>query len=262
LRKDYVEASHSLSEDAFVAESWDRLWEERGLVRRTALRRTDEWAFLERHVLNGPARLDVLDCGCGTGDWTLLLREEGHRAMGIDIAARTVQRLSATHGSAFQVADFRRTGLTSESFDVVINWGGLEHFEEGPAPGIKEAWRLLRPGGAFVASTPFHNPRVRLLDWWRGGNLQAGGPDVRFYQYRFTRAELESHFHSEGFARVVSRIISGTQGMQRALHGELGWLGRRLPAFAHALVVLAGGRMFRPWLGHMVLCMGVKPGRT
>ena len=264
MRKDYIEASSALAEDAFVAESWDRVWDERGLAaaRGTALRRTEEYAFLRAHVLSVPAGLDVLDCGCGTGDWTLLLREEGHRVVGIDIAARTIQKLSEAHGGAFQVADFRRTGLEAESFDLVINWGGLEHFEEGPAAGIKEAWRLLRPGGVFVATTPFHNLRVRMLDRWRGEDARTAGPEVRFYQYRFTRAELESHFRGQGFAPIVSRIMSGTQGMTRALDHELGWLGRRLPEFARALVVLAGGRIFRRWVGHMVLCMGVKPPRT
>lgn len=242
---------------------WDRVWAEQGAqtARRGALRRGEEYRFLRDRVLAGRhAGLDVLDCGCGSGDWTLLLREDGHRTIGIDIAPRAVQRLRDVHGDLFRLADFRRTGLPPGSFDVVFNWGGLEHFEEGPAAGIAEAWRLLGPGGVFVATTPFHNLRLHLLDAWQGkrGDPGSHGSEQRFYQYRFTRAELESRFRSAGFESVVSRVIGGAQGMTRALTHELRWLDARLPAPAHALMVGVGGRLFRPWLGHMVICMGLK----
>jgi SAM-dependent methyltransferase len=259
MRKDYVAASAAPTEEAFVAEMWDRVWQQRAAAgRRRGLPRTDEYRFLRHHVLVQGQRLDVLDGGCGMGDWTLLLREEGHRAVGVDIAARTIEQLRERHGDAFQLADFRRTGLASESFDLVINWGGLEHFEEGPEAGITEALRLLRPGGALVATTPFHNARLRILERWRGGP-PAAGPDVRFYQYRFTRRELESSFRSCGFESIVTRPIGGAQGMTRALDHELGWLGRRLPGPGRALLVSGGGSVLRPWLGHMVICLGRKP---
>jgi SAM-dependent methyltransferase len=259
MRKDYVTASREGTEEAFVAEMWDRVWTEQGAAagRRRALRRSEEYRFLLDQVLPGPA-LDVLDCGSGAGDWTLLFREEGHRAIGIDIAARTVEKLREIHGESFRLADFRRTGLPAESFDLVVNWGGLEHFEEGPGAGIAEALRLLRPGGAFVATTPFHNARVRLLDRWRG-QTPAAGPDVRFYQYRFTRDELQSRFREGGFESIVSRAIGGAQGMSRALQHELAPIGLRLPAPARAVIVGGGGALLRPWVGHMVICLGRKP---
>jgi SAM-dependent methyltransferase len=263
VRKDYVQASARLSETSFVAEMWDGVWSDQAAtaVRRAALRRGEEYRFLRDHVLGGhPEGLDILDCGCGTGDWTLLLREDGHRATGIDIASGAVARLREAHGDWFRLSDFRSTGLADSSFDVVLNWGGLEHFEEGPSAGIQEAWRLLRPGGALVATTPFHNLRLFLMDAWGGG---AGGPDYplesfRFYQYRFTRAELESLFRAGGFEGVRSRALSGAQGMSRMLQHELKRLGQWLPGRAQALLIAAGGRLLRPILGHMVICVGRK----
>src|SRR4029079_3977380 len=148
-----------------------------------------------------------------------------------------------------------KTELPAESFDVILNWGGLEHFEEGPSEGIAEAWRLLRPGGAFVASTPFHNLRLFALDAWKGDAGGLGYPrgDFHFYQYRFTRAELESLLRAGGFVDMRSRALNGAQGVSRALDHELAGLGRRLPARVRALVVSVGGRLLRPGLGHMVI---------
>jgi SAM-dependent methyltransferase len=259
VRKDYVEVSSPAGEEAFVASMWDRVWHEHAAaVPATALRAAEEYRFLQERVLReASAPLDVLDCGCGLGAWTLALRQDGHRALGIDIAPQAIERLREAHGDVFRVADFRHTGLPSDSFDLLINWGGLEHFEEGPAAGITEAWRLLRPGGAFVATTPFHNLRVRVLDRWRA----SGGPSgaSRFYQYRFTRDELEGAFRRAGFQEVASRAVGGEQGMSRAFQHELSGLGKLLPGVAQAVLISIGGRLLRPWLGHMAICIGRKP---
>jgi SAM-dependent methyltransferase len=263
MRKDYVESASPEAEDAFVATMWDRVWQDHATsaVPRASLRAGEEYRFLRDHVLSrAPAPLDILDCGCGTGDWTLLLREDGHRATGIDIAPRAIERLKQAHGETFQVGDFRCTGLPRAAVDLVINWGGLEHFEEGPAAGIAEAWRLLRPGGAFVATTPFHNLRLRVLDRRRTG--VATSATSRFYQYRFTRTELEDAFRAGGFERVESRPIAGQQGMTRAFQHELAALGKHLPHVVQAVLVSIGGRVLRPWLGHMAICIGRKPQAT
>jgi SAM-dependent methyltransferase len=263
MRKDYVESASPAAEDAFVATMWDRVWQDHATtgVPRASLRAGEEYRFLRDRVLSHVrAPLDILDCGCGTGDWTLLLREDGHRATGIDIAPRAIERLKEAHGEIFQVGDFRRTGWPAAAFDLVINWGGLEHFEEGPAAGIAEAWRLLRPGGAFVATTPFHNLRLRVLDRWR--TRAATSATSRFYQYRFTRTELEDAFRAGGFERVESRPIAGQQGMTRAFQHELAALGKHLPHVVQAVLISFGGRVLRPWLGHMAICIGRKPQAT
>lgn len=263
MRKDYVQTASVAAEPEFVAGMWDEVWAKPGTTASPSLvlRKSEEYSFVREHVLARAGRaLDILDCGCGTGGWTLMLREEGHRAIGIDIASGVVSRLRAAHGEAFRLSDFRSTGLPGESFDVILNWGGLEHFEEGPSDGIREAWRLLRPGGALVATTPLHNLRLFVLDAWNGDTGGPGYPlsDFHFYQYRFTRAELESLFRAGGFGDVKSRAFNGAQGVSRALDHELTRLGRRLPGRARALLISVAGRVLRPWVGHMVICIGRK----
>lgn len=262
MRKDYVARAGPELEQAFVAEFWDKRWrdETESAARREALRQSEEHRFLEG-LLGGRKGLDILDCGCGTGDWTLLLREDGQAARGIDIAPEAVSRLRERFGDVFAAADFRATPFPDASFDLILNWGGIEHFEEGPLPSIREAFRLLRPGGAFVATTPCHNLRLILLDSLAG---QGGGPagpesEFRFYQYRFSRSELETYFRSCGFGSVRSRILNAAQGIERSFQHELRPLGRLLPRRGRGLIRRALSPLLRPVLGHIVICVGLRP---
>jgi SAM-dependent methyltransferase len=266
MLKDYVLATSSGGQTAeeFVAGFWDNQWrdqkaDERRLQR---LRRREEYCFMMNIIPDFDARpLDILDCGCGVGEWTLLFQAEGHRAVGIDIAGETIRQLRARYGDAFRLGDFRKIDSPDNSYDLVINWGGIEHFEEGPAPAIREALRVLRPGGLFVATTPCHNFRLFLLDalFGRGTGPQYPLDGYRFYQYRFSRAELEGHFRACGFTHVCSRIIGGAQGVERCLQHELGWLGKRLPRIVSLGAMWFGKKLLRPFLGHMVICAGTKP---
>jgi SAM-dependent methyltransferase len=266
MLKEYVLTTSSGGQTAeeFVARFWDDQWrdqkaDERHLQR---LRRREEYRFMKNIIPGfGAGPLDILDCGCGVGEWTLLFQAEGHRAVGMDIAEETIRQLRARHGDAFRLGDFRKIDCPDNSYDLAINWGGIEHFEEGPAPAIREALRVLRPGGLFVATTPCHNFRLFLLDALFGRGIGPAYPieGHRFYQYRFSRTELESYFRACGFTHVRSRIIGGAQGVQRCLQHELGWLGKRLPNIVRFGAMWFVGMLLRPFLGHMVICSGRKP---
>ncbi len=70
------------------------------------------------------------------------------------------------------LADVRDTGLPSDHFDCVYNIGLLEHFDD-PLPVLREAVRILKPGGVLffvvVPVVPERNKRLvrALFSPWR-----------------------------------------------------------------------------------------------
>lgn len=106
--------------------------------------------------------LEVLDAGCGVGYGTSYLAEKAAHVTGIDVDPRSLAY--AEHRYAAANVDFRQMDLAtltfpSGSFDVVVSFETLEHVPE-PESAVREAARVLREGGVYIASTP----RVDVTD--------------------------------------------------------------------------------------------------
>jgi ubiquinone/menaquinone biosynthesis C-methylase UbiE len=118
----------------------------------------DELAlFLEGVDLAGK---DVLDVGCGVGGCdVVLVRDHGARhVLGIDIEQPLIDRATAraeqqglSDQLTFQLVEPGPFPLDDASFDVVFSKDAMIHIEDKHAL-FKEVFRVLRPGGLFVAS--------------------------------------------------------------------------------------------------------------
>jgi SAM-dependent methyltransferase len=132
-------------------------------------------------------RIDILDCGCGTGHNLKMLRQYG-RAYGIDLTwaglqyarSRGDKKVARATVSALPVPDARFDLVTS--FDVLY---GLPDDVEQAA--IVEMARVLRPGGWAIVN-------VAALPWLRGNHSVLGG-ELR----RYRRAELRRKLEAGGF---------------------------------------------------------------
>jgi len=102
----------------------------------------------------------VFDACCGTGASAIPaahLVGNGGRVLGFDLAepavvlARAKAQAQGLTNVEFRVADVERTGLPSESFDVVVCVFGI-FFLPDMAAAVAELWRLVRPGGALAVT--------------------------------------------------------------------------------------------------------------
>lgn len=99
--------------------------------------------LLEHAALPKGAR--ILDMGAGSGEAVRLMKAAGYDAVGIDLAPRSEIVL---HG------DCLRTGFPDRSFDAVLSQCAF--FLSGDQDAaIREAKRLLKPGGSLMLSDVF-----------------------------------------------------------------------------------------------------------
>jgi SAM-dependent methyltransferase len=99
---------------------------------------------------------DVLDAACGVGYGSAYLAAESAHVTGIDVDADTVAYARSRYSALnveFHQMDATALTFPDSSFDVVVSFETLEHVAD-PDAAIREAARVLRVGGAYVASTP------------------------------------------------------------------------------------------------------------
>lgn len=104
-----------------------------------------------------PARR-VLDCACGVGYGTALLRERGaERVLGVDVSGAAIaaaQRVYAREGVGFHLLDalaLAAAGLGA--FDLIVSLETIEHVAE-PQRLLDAFAALLAPGGTLALSCP------------------------------------------------------------------------------------------------------------
>ena len=101
--------------------------------------------------LNLPANARVLDAPCGaSAALTLALKVKGLAAIGADLDEGAALAL----GEAFARVNLNASlPWANDSFDAVISTEGVEHLENHFA-FFRECWRVLRPNGLLIVTTP------------------------------------------------------------------------------------------------------------
>lgn len=112
----------------------------------------------ELRLLRNKPRL--LDFGCGPGHLLERLLPTGVQCWGLDLSAEAVQvtnerhrEKSGWHGA--QTFDGTRAPFEDRYFDVIVGVEVIEHLlDDDVQTVLSEIWRLLRPGGAVILTTP------------------------------------------------------------------------------------------------------------
>lgn len=128
----------------------------------------------------------LLDIGCGGGEKKEVLPDDADY-VGVDHSECPHERSSIDfYSTAYSIA------VKDASFDTVFCSGVLEHLEE-PEMALKEAFRVLRPGGIAIYSIP--------LFW----HLHEEPRDF----YRYTKYGIRHLFEKVGFETEQISPLSG-----------------------------------------------------
>jgi SAM-dependent methyltransferase len=152
--------------------------------------------LIERHLDRTGC---LLEAGCGLGQYVLLLRARGFRAVGTDWSFEAVRK-GARAGGPLAVMDLRALGVRAGSVSTYLSLGVVEHDPEGPDAILREAARVLRPGGTLLISVPYWNGVRRLLGpYIARSSARTAASGGQFYQYAFSRREVRAFLGAHGF---------------------------------------------------------------
>jgi len=208
---DYYAASENAYKD-----SWDLnnslaihygYWDERVKSFPQSLLRMNE-VMMEAANIKSSDR--VLDAGCGIGGSSIFLGEKmGCNVTGISLSERQINKAKelaiekkVEDKVDFRVMNYCATNFPNESFDIV--WGCESIcYADDKEQFIKEAYRLLKPGGRLVVADGFvtdfkNNDRSTIRNWLTGWQVN----------YLETLDRFEEFMSETGFKNIFSSDIS------------------------------------------------------
>ena len=116
-----------------------------------------------------PAPARILDVGCGDGFATSVAarRNAAHHFVGLDWSAPSLAQAAGRGLAVLRAGLDAPLPVRSGSVDVVIMSEVIEHLVDTDS-AVEEAYRVLRPGGSLLLSTP------NLAAWYNRGLLAVG----------------------------------------------------------------------------------------
>lgn len=158
----------------------------------------------EKLVMNmiSPDNASILDVGTGTGRLAIPLASRGAEVIGLDASEEMLRRAEEKAGGlsnlAFELGDARQLRFAAGSFDYVVSFRTLMHFDDWQTV-ISEMCRVSRR--CIVFDAPPTNG-VALLEACFDRLRHALGSSVQPYR-TFRLSELKRELHRHGYEPLV-----------------------------------------------------------
>jgi len=208
-----------------TVEDWARFYNDPKPATMSAQNLVSRRKFtLEMVEARVPPGRKILDIGCGTGHLAGELMKRGYEAWGVDLSDAMVEYAREHYNpDRFRVGDIEHIPFPDNTFDGVVCLGVMEYLEKDE-PAVREMWRVLKPGGRAVITTPniacpfFHmdmafqklrvvgRPLARFVRYrLRGKPIPPGGglPNVihrRYYRPSWVSLLRSNHLETEDWA--------------------------------------------------------------
>lgn len=200
----------------------------------------------------------ILEAGCGLGQLVIAMRQRGWEAEGVDYAKDTIEYVKRRFATLpVRYGDVTRLDVPDGYYSGYISIGVVEHLRDGPGPILREACRVLKPGGVALISVPHFNAVRRAKA--RLGCYQGPREAGEFYQYAFSSREFDLWLREAGFDVVEHVRYSGFKGLvdefpSMATVMDLPYVGRRCRK------LLLRSKLLDQLFGHMLMAVCRKRG--
>jgi len=186
----------------------------------------------------------ILDCGCGTGEYTCWYAAHDNEVTAIDLSLGSLECAQA-YARSYNLDDrihFKQKSVLEldypdDSFDIVYSYGVLHHTPD-PWRGFENMVRVCKSGGVVIVSVYsrysrfIHSLRQKLIHLLAGNDIQKRC-EWGMRMFPFTARKLKLRAHDDSDAILYDQFSIPYESLHTA--GEiLGWLKKKKPIYMGA----------------------------
>ncbi len=194
---------------------WESFW--KGMSPDSEIRMWDYYGGRPWVLKYTPRFGEVIEAGCGLGRYVFYLSKLGINIYGLDFSEPVINNLNKWQkehkvDTTFCAGDVTKLPHGDNTMSGYISLGVIEHFIEGPEKPLNEAYRVLRPGGVAIITTPsyswyivYSKLKTRFKRFIKRVLFMKRKP-VKFFQYYYRPFRLKKFVERSGLK--VTRYAS------------------------------------------------------
>ncbi len=168
--------------------------------------------------------LQILDMGCNPPFLLACLTQMGLDCQGVDIFPESFASITRDFNLDVIKCDIENEALplSNNTYDVLLLTEVFEHLRVNPVRTFEEIFRVIRPGGYLLLSTPNLHSLNGIYNFLFHGKAYACASDSVYKQFNiinrlgwfghmreYTWQEVESFLMETGFVTIETRFFGG-----------------------------------------------------